>query len=149
MLNPRIMLIMARWILIVGAVSLVSGGTRLIRRALEGDMSAGHLGWILPLAVLLGAGKARFVMRRRMRLNIERLTATTGKLWPWQIYPTPLLAFILTMVVLMIVLKKVFVGNAMALGMLGGVDFAVATALLVASLEYRGSSPVGQGHQPR
>ena len=112
-------------------------------------MPAWHLGWILPLAVLAGAAKARFVMRRRMRLNIERLAAAPGNLWPWQIYPAPLLVFILTMVVMMITMKKVFADNALALGMLGGVDFGVAVALLVASLEYLGKAPEGHGGQVR
>ena len=137
MLNPRTMLILARWILIIGAVSLLSGGVSLFRRALEEGLPAWHLGWILPLAVLVGAGKARFVMRRRMRRNIERLAAASGRLWLWQIYPPQLLVFILSMSVLMIVLKKGAAGNAMALGLLGGVDLVVAVALVVASLEYR------------
>ena len=137
MLNSRSMLILARWILLIGAVSLLSGGLRLFRRALDQGLSAWHLVWILPLAIVAGAAKARFVMRRRLRYNNDRLAATTGKLWPWQIYPPQLLVFILTMVVLMFVLKKVLAENAVGLGSLGGVDLAVAVALMVASLEYR------------
>ena len=150
MLNSRSILIMARWILIIGAVSLLSGGTRLFRRALDGGLPAWHLAWILPVAVVLGAGKARMVMRRRMRINIARLEATTGKLWPWQIYPPQMLAFILTMVVLMAVMKRVLANNAMGLGALGGVDLAVAVALVVASLEYRKTAGGPKsGDQPR
>ena len=141
MFNSRTMLILARLILIFGAVSLLSGGSRLFIRALDGGMSAVNLAWILPLAVIVGSGKSHFVMRRRMRQNIARIAATSGKLWPWQIYPPPMLAFILTMVVMMIVLKRVLAENAMGLGALGGVDVAVAVALVVASLEYR--KPVG------
>ena len=75
-------------------------------------------------------------MRRRMRLNIARLRATTGKLWLWQLYPPPMLAFIVSMVVLMYVMKRVLAGSAMGLGGLGAVDIAVAVALVVASFEY-------------
>lgn len=137
MLTSRSMLILARSILIIGAISLLSGGTRLFLKALNLGMPAWHLGWIIPLAVVVGAAKARFVMRRRLRLNIQRLKAITGKLWPWQIYPPQLLVFIIAMVILMAVLKRVLAGNAMGLGGLGGVDVGVAVALLTASLEYR------------
>ena len=57
-------------------------------------------------------------------------------MWPWQIYPPQLLAFIVTMVILMAVLKRVLADNGLGLGILGGVDLAVAVALGVASLEY-------------
>jgi hypothetical protein len=139
MLTSRAMLILAQWILIIGAVSLLSGGTRLFLRAQDLGMPAWHMGWIIPLAAVVGGAKARFVMRKRMQSNIRRLKAATGKLWPWQIYPPQLLAFILTMVILMFVLKKLFADSAMGLGSLGGVDIGVAVALVVASLEYRRS----------
>ena len=87
--------------------------------------------------MLGGFGKAHFVMRRRMRENARRLTTATGRMWPWQIYPPPLLGFIVSMMVLMFVLKRVFNGHALALGLLGGLDLGIAVALLVASREYR------------
>ena len=84
-----------------------------------------------------GAGKAVFVMRKRMRQNIRRIATSTGKLWPWQIYPPQLLAFIVTMVILMNVMKRVLAGHGLGLGLLAGVDVAVAAALLIAAGEYR------------
>jgi hypothetical protein len=140
MISSRLLLILARTWLVLGSLSLVFAGTRLFRRALEAGLSPTHLYWIVPAAMLAGAFKARFVMRRRMRANIARLTATRGKLWLWQIYPPQLLAFILSMVVLMAVLKRVLEGNGAGLGALGGVDVLVAVALGVASLEYRGAT---------
>ncbi len=131
------MLLLARGVLTFGAISLVAGGIRLFRRAIEAGFPAWHLAWILPLAIVLGAGKARFVMRKRMRQNIARLRATREKLWVWQIYPPQLLAFIVSMVVLMRVLKIVLAENAVGLAVLGGIDAALAAALGVASLEYR------------
>lgn len=140
MISARLLLILARTWLVLGSLSLVFAGTRLFRRALEAGLSPVHLYWIVPAAALAGALKARFVMRRRMRANIARLTATKGKLWLWQIYPPQLLAFILTMVALMAVLKRALAGNGAGLGALGGVDVLVAVALIVASLEYRGAT---------
>lgn len=136
MINGRFLLIMAQTWLVLGSLSLVYASVRLFRRALEAGMSESNLYWIIPVAVLAGAFKARFVMRRRMRANIERLSASTEKMWPWQIYPPQLLAFILTMVILMSVLRRVFADNGLGLGCLGGVDLAVAVALAVAALEY-------------
>jgi len=135
------MLILAQAILFFGALSLVPASIRLFRRALEMGMPTWHLWWIIPAAMLAGGFKARFVMRKRMRANITRLATSTKSLWPWQIYPLPMLGFILTMVVGMYVLKRVFADNGMALGMLGGVDVGVAVALIVASGEYRGRLP--------
>ncbi len=140
MISSRLLLIMAQTWLVLGSLSLVFACTRLFRRALDAGLATSHLYWIVPVAILAGAFKARIVMRRRMRANIARLSATEGKLWPWQIYPIPLLVFIVTMVVLMAVLKRVFVGNGPGLGLLGGIDLAVAVALGVASLEYRRSA---------
>ena len=130
------MLILAQSILVIGAISLVPAAWRLFHRAIDAGMPSWHLYWIIPVALVLGGGKALFVMRKRMRQNIRRIATSPGKLWPWQIYPPQLLAFIVTMVVLMIVMKRVLADNAMGLGILGGVDVAVAVALVIASAEY-------------
>ncbi len=139
MISPRLLLIMAQAWLVLGSLSLVYASTKLFRHALEAGLAPNHLYWIIPVAALAGAFKARVVMRKRMRANIERLSTSTEKMWPWEIYPVPLLIFIVTMVILMAVLKRVFVGNGAGLGALGGVDVGVAVALGVASLEYIGS----------
>jgi hypothetical protein len=139
MLKSRTMLLLAQVILIVGAVSLLVAAWRLFLQALAGGMPTGHLGWLLPVAVLIGIGKARFVMQRRMQVNARRLAAAAGRQWPWQVYPPQILVFIAAMVLSMLVLKHVFATDAMALGLLGGVDLAVAVALLITSWEYRWS----------
>lgn len=136
MISGRLLLIMAQTWLVLGALSLVYASWRLFSRALEVGMSTSHLYWIIPVFVVLGAVKARMVMRKRMQANIARLSSTTEKMWPWQIYPPQLLAFIISMVILMSILKRVFAENGLGLGCLGGVDVAVAVALAVASLEY-------------
>ena len=136
MINSRFLLIMAQTWLVLGSMSLVYACVRLFRRALDGGMAPSHLYWIIPVAILAGAFKARFVMRRRMRANVRRLSETTKRLWPWQVYPPQLLAFILSMVILMFILRRVFAENGFGLGCLGGVDLAVAVALAVAALEY-------------
>lgn len=142
MLQPRTMLRLAPILLVVGAISLFYATGRLFLRALDGGVPAWHLAWIAPLAVVLGGAKARFVMRKRMRQNVAFFLAATGKLWPWQIYPPQLLAFIGTMIVLMNVLRRVLADQPLGLAILGGVDLAVAVALIVASLEYwRPSEP--------
>jgi len=139
MISSRTLLIMARTWLVIGSLSLVFACVRLFNRALDAGMPTVHLYWIVPLAIVAGFFKARVVMRKRMRANIARLAATRHKLWPWQIYPPQLLIFILAMVTLMAVLKRVLAGNGLGLGALGGVDLLVAVALGVASLEYRGA----------
>ena len=140
MINSRLLLILARTWLILGAISLVFACTRLFRRAMDAGLDVSHLYWIAPVAILVGAFKARVVMRKRMRANIARLSAIDGKLWIWQVYPPQLLVFIIAMVILMAVLKRVFVDSGPGLGLLGGIDLAVAVALAVASLEYRKSA---------
>jgi hypothetical protein len=140
MISARLLLIMAQTWLVVGSLSLVFGSYRLFGRALDAGLSVTHVYWIAPVAILIGFFKARVVMRKRMRANIARLSATKGKLWPWQLYPPQLLIFIFAMVAMMAVLKRVFVGNGAGLGALGGVDLLVAVALAVASLEYRKSA---------
>ena len=136
MISARFLLIMAQTWLVLGSLSLVLASVRLFRHAIEAGMPTSYLYWIVPVFVLLGAFKARVVMRRRMRENIRRLSESSEKMWPWQIYPPQLLAFIVTMVILMAILKRVFGDNGLDLGILGGVDLAVAVALGVASLEY-------------
>jgi hypothetical protein len=137
------MLRLAPMILILGSLSLVWATYRLFQRAVDGGMPAWHLAWIAPLGILAGAAKAHFVMRKRMRQNVKYFTEATGRMWPWHIYPPQLLAFIITMIILMNILKRVLADQAMGLGVLGGVDLAVAVALMVASLEYRGSLRTG------
>ena len=137
MISGRILLILAQTWLVLGSLSLVYAAVRLFRRALDAGMPVHHLYWLVPVAILAGAFKARLVMRKRMRANIARLSTATEKLWPWQVYPPQLLAFILTMVVMMNILRRVFADNGLGLGCLGGVDLAVAVALAVAALEYR------------
>lgn len=136
MLSPRLMLILAQSILVIGAISLVPATWKLFNRALDMGLPSWHLWWIIPVSLVLGGGKALFVMRKRMRQNIKRIATSPGKLWPWQIYPPQLLAFIATMVIMMNVMKRVLADNAMGLGILGGVDVAVAVALVIASAEY-------------
>jgi hypothetical protein len=136
MLSPRLMLILAQALLVVGSISLIPASVRLFSRAIDAGMPVWNLYWIVPVAMVLGGAKAVFVMRKRMRQNIDRLRSAEGKLWPWQIYPPQLLAFILSMVVMMFVMKRVLAGNAVGLGALGAVDVAVAVALVVASGEY-------------
>ncbi len=138
MLTSRSILVLAQTILLLGALSLVPASIKLFNRALDLGLPGWWLGVIVPLAAIAGWAKARFVMRKRMVQNVQRLRAATGRLWPWHVYPPQLLAFIVTMVVLMAVLKRVLADNAMGLGILGGVDVAVAVALLVASSVYRG-----------
>lgn len=138
MLTSRSILVLAQTILVFGGLSLVPASVKLFGRALHQGMPAWWIGVIVPLAIIAGWAKARFVMRKRMVKNVQRLRTATGRLWPWQIYPPQLLAFIIAMVVLMQVLKRVLAGNAMGLGILGGVDVTVAVALLVASSVYRG-----------
>ena len=137
MLSSRVMLILAQSLLVVGSISLVPAAVRLFIRAMNAGMPTWHLYWIVPVAMVLGATKAIFVMRKRMRTNIARIQSTQEKLWPWQIYPPQLLLFILSMMTMMFVLKRVFAGNAIGLASLGAVDVAVAVALVVASAEYR------------
>jgi hypothetical protein len=137
MLTPRVMLIFAQSFLILGALGMIPASWKLFNRALDAGMPSWHLYWIIPVALVVGGAKAVFVMRKRMRLNIKRIAGHTGRLWPWQIYPPQLLAFIVTMVVLMNVMKRVLDGHGMGLGLLGGVDVAVFAALLMASGEYR------------
>ena len=139
MISPRLLLIMAQTWLVLGSLSLIYASTKLFRHALEAGLTPSHLYWIIPVSILVGAFKARMVMRKRMRANIKRLSTATEKMWPWEIYPVQLLIFIVTMVILMAVLKRVFVGNGTGLGALGGVDVGVAVALAVASLEYIGA----------
>ena len=142
MLTPRFMLVLAQMILVAGAISLVPASIKLFHRALDLGLPSWSLWVVIPVAIALGVGKALFVMRKRMRQNITRIRSVTGKLWPWQIYPPQLLAFIVSMVVLMAVMKRVLAENALGLGILGGVDVAVAAALAIASLEYlRKSDP--------
>lgn len=140
MISPRFLLIMAQTWLVLGSLSLIYGAYNLFNRALNAGMTVTHLYWLIPLGIVAGAFKARKVMRKRMRANIARLSSSEEKMWPWQIYPLPLLAFIITMVVLMTIMKRVFAANGLGLGCLGSVDVAVAVALGVASLEYRGSA---------
>ncbi len=75
-------------------------------------------------------------MRKRMLENVSRLQESQVKLWPWDIYPRPLFVFIFAMIMSMLILKRLFIGNALGLGLLGGLDLAVATALVVSSREY-------------
>jgi len=145
MFNPRQMLFLTQIFLLIGAAVLLSLSVRLFHHALKGGLWINHLGWIIPLALLVGGFKARFVMRRRLRANIDRLRATTKKKWPWQIFPPQMLLFIMSMIVVMHFLKRVFADNVLAQGILGGVDLAVALALFIASLEYR--SALGIEHQ--
>jgi hypothetical protein len=131
------MLILAQAMLVMGFISLVPASVRHFRHAIEAGMPTWYLYWIVPISMVAGAFKATKVMRKRMRQNITRLRTAEGRLWPWDIYPRPLFIFILSMMVLMYVLKRVFVGNALGLGFLGGIDTAIAVALLMASFEYR------------
>lgn len=137
MLTPRLMLTFAQGFLIIGALGMIPAAWKLFRRALDAGMPAWHLYWIIPVFLVAGALKAVFVMRKRMRQNIRRIASTEGTLWPWQIYPPQLLIFIISMVILMNVMKRVLAGHGMGLGLLGGVDVALFAALLMASGEYR------------
>ena len=137
MLSPRLMLFFAQTFLFFGGLSMIVAAGRLFLRATDAGMPSWNIFWIVPLAALLGASEAIFVMSKRMRQNVARLRATQGKLWIWQIYPVPLLGFIFAMVTLMFVLKRVLTDDPIGLAVLGGIDVTVAVALLVSTREYR------------
>jgi hypothetical protein len=125
------------WVLRVGSLSLLWRTWQLLHRAWILGLRPLHLAWILPLAVVLGLGKARFVMKPRMVINVARLRAHQGRLAPWQLYPPQLFAFILAMVLLMAWAKGLAEGLALPTALLGGVDLMVAAALLGASSAYK------------
>jgi hypothetical protein len=131
------MLLLAQAVLALGAFFMIPASWKLFSRALDLGLPSWSLFIIIPLALAAGVGKAVFVMRKRMRQNIARLRAATGRLWPWQIYPPQLLAFILSMVFSMFIMKRLVADSAVGLGVLGGVDVAVAAALFTAIFEYR------------
>lgn len=131
------MLILAQAVLVVGSISLIHAGSKLFRQALEAGLPVWMLAVFLPVAVLLGYIKATKVMRKRMRGNVDRLRAKSGKSWPWQIYPVQLLGFIFLMNAFMFVMKRVLAGGAYGLAGLGSIDVTVAVALFVVSGEYR------------
>ncbi len=137
MLTSRAMIVLAQSILVIGSLSLTAASVRLFLKAIDLGLSAWWLLLIVPLGALAGWAKARFVMRKRMVENVRRLRAATGKLWPWHIYPPQLLVFIVTMVILLKILKRVLAQSAPGMATLGGVDITVAVALLVASSVYR------------
>jgi len=134
------MLLLGQAILVFGSISLVSASVRLFRQALDLGMPTWYLWLIIPVAAIIGGAKAFFVMRKRMVTNVRRLATATGKMWPWQIYPPQLLAFIVAMVTLMYFLKRYLADSPTGTGILGGVDVAVSVALIVASGVYRDKS---------
>ena len=131
------MLRLAQAFLLVGVASLIIASVRLFLRAFDGGMPAWHLAWILPLAVVVGGGKGFFVIRRRMFQNVRRLTANSDRRWPWQIYPWWMLVLISLMILAMVLAKRLLADNALGLGILGGVDAAVALAITIGSTAYR------------
>ncbi len=137
MLSPKIMMFLARVTLTLGFVSLIVASFRLFHRAIAGGMPTWNLYWLVPVCLVFGYLKAVKVMRKKMRQNIVRLKTAKGGLYPWDIYPRALFAFILSMILIMIILKQVFTGHPNGLAFLGCVDLTVAVALLVSSLEYR------------
>jgi len=136
--SPAQVIRLGGWLLRLGALSLLWRTWEMVSHALGLGLRPVQLAWLLPLAVLLGLGKARFVMRPRMEANVARLRAHTGRLAPWNLYPPQLFAFILTMILLMAWAKGQAAGQALPLALLGGVDLMVAAALLGASDVYRG-----------
>lgn len=134
------------WILRLGALSLLWKTGVLLRQALQLGLEPVHLAWLLPLAAAGGWGKARFVMRRRMVANRDRLLAHRGRLWPWQLYPPQLFAFIAAMVMLMAWLRQIFAGRALPTALLGAMDLAIAAALLASAGIY---SAAGEGSLAR
>lgn len=125
------------WMLLAAALSLLFAAFRLERQALDLGLAPAHLVWLAPLALALGALKARLVMRPRMRANAARLLSLSGRLWPWHLYPPQLFVFILAMIGLMAWLRRLTETAAFARGLLGGVDIAIAAALLVSAGVYR------------
>lgn len=138
MFSSRHMLLLARLTLVAGFFALLAASWQLFHRALDAEhLASWQLLWLIPLAVLTGWGKARFVMRKKMQSNALRLASSPGRLWPWQLYPPTLFAFIGSMILTMAILKRVYAHDGLVLGLLGAVDLAVAVALLTASREYR------------
>jgi hypothetical protein len=137
MLTSRQMLVFSRLVLVAGSISLLFAASKLFRQAIQGEhLELLHLAWMIPLALGGGWAKAHFVMRKRMRANAIRIRNATGRLWPWQLYPPQLLAFIGSMILIMAILKRVYAHDGLVLGLLGGVDLAVAMALITSSSEY-------------
>ena len=137
MIQATHLLQLARILLLMGAVSLFVGAARLANHAISLGFDPTHFIWIFPIGGALGVGKALLVMRPKMQGNALRLLAHKGKLYPWQIYPWTLLAFIASMILIMMILKQSFVSHPEVNAALAATDLAVGFALLIASRDQR------------
>ncbi len=137
MFQPKHLLTLSRILLLIGSLSLCYGAFKLAHKAIELGFNWQHFIWISPVALAAGLAKALFVMRPKMRSNAHRLMHHKGKLYPWQLYPAPLLLFIASMITIMAILKSLFSTHATMIAFLSAVDLAVAMALVVGSRDQR------------
>ncbi len=121
------------WVLRVAGVMLVLVALRLARRAHELGVEPEHAAWLAPLALVVGWFKARRVMGPLLERNVDDLSARE-RVPAWRLYPPRLMVFIVMMVVLSALAKRLAAGCGMGLATLSALDLAVGTALLLASL---------------
>jgi hypothetical protein len=124
------------WLLRAGTLSLLTMTWVNWSRALALGLRAAHLLWLAPAALLLGWLKARLVMLPRMSANARRLFSSRERLFPWQLYPPQLFAFILAMIALMAWLRHHYRLDMTVNAALGAVDLAVAAALFASAGVY-------------
>jgi len=119
-------------VLRAAALVLLLASLRLFRRAVELGLDPLHLPWLGLLAVLTGLFKGRRVMRPVLAANVAWLRAR-DVVPAWRLFPAWLLALITTMVTLAALLKHLAAGHAPGLALMGSLDLAVATALVLAA----------------
>jgi hypothetical protein len=124
------MIVLGGWVLRCAGLALAWACLKLYLRALALGLDPVHLLWLPAVGGVVGLFKSQRVMRPRLQENIEWLRPR-GAVPAWRVFPPPLLLLIACMIALVMVLKALAHGHALALAVLGTLDFAVATALLL------------------
>lgn len=126
------MIMLGGWVLRLASLILAWACLRLYVRALDLGLDPLHLLWLPAVGWAVGLFKSKRVMRPRLRENVDWLRSRD--LVPaWRVFPPLLLLLIACMVAMMAGLKALAQGHAFALAVLGTLDFAVATALLLSA----------------
>lgn len=126
------MIVLGGWALRLASLILAWACLRLYLRALALGLDPLHLLWLPAAGWVVGLFKSQRVMRPRLQENVDWLRARET-VPAWRLFPPALLLLIACMIAMMAILKALAQSHAFALAILGTLDLAVATALLLSA----------------
>jgi hypothetical protein len=141
MTNVRTLTFLAGLTWYIGAFVLLSKGSRLLLQAERINPDQAWPWVALSVGVLIGIVKARYLLVKSCRRNLQRIANLTDPRW-WQFFRPRFFVFLAIVITLGITASRQAEGHYVGLNLVAGLDLSVGAGLLFSGVAFLKSSPM-------